>query len=80
MRYQKCFSLYKTLRGHGPKSDLEISDEHHTKRLSQSSKTKIYNLDQLATDCYQFDSARYSLPAMKLNSQTNKNIQPIKDG
>ena len=79
-RYQKCFSLYKTMWGHGPKSNLEIPDEHHTKRLWQQSKIEINNMDQLATNCYQFDSTRYPLSGMKLNSQTNKNTQTIKDG
>jgi hypothetical protein len=68
------------LLGHGPKSDLEIFDEHHTKRLQQLRKIEIYNLDQLATNCCQFDCARYPLSTMKLNSQTNKNTQTIKDG
>jgi hypothetical protein len=43
-------------------------------------KTEIYNMDQLATDCWQFDSAKYHLSAMKINPQTYKNTQTIKDG
>jgi hypothetical protein len=37
-------------------------------------------LDQLATNYYQFESARYPLSSMKLNSQEDKNTQNIKDG
>jgi uncharacterized protein YutD len=42
-------------------------------------KTEINDLDQLVTNCCHFDSARYSLSAMKNNSQTGKNTQTIKD-
>ena len=79
-RYQKCFSIYKTMWGHGPKSNLEIPDEHHTKGLWQEVKTEIYNLDQLATDCCQFDFEKYPLSTMKLNPQIDKNTQTIQDG
>jgi hypothetical protein len=36
-------------------------------------------LDQLAINCCHFDSARYPLSAMKINSQIDKNTQTIKD-
>ena len=36
-------------------------------------------MDQLATNCCHFDSARYPLSAMKINSKTDKNTQTIKD-
>ena len=37
-------------------------------------------MDQLSTDYCQFDFAKYSLLAMKLNPQIDKNTQTIKDG
>ena len=37
-------------------------------------------MDQFATNCCHFASARYPSSAMKLNSQKNNNTQTIKDG
>jgi hypothetical protein len=36
-------------------------------------------MDQLATNNFHFDSARYPLSSMKNNSQIDKNTQTIKD-
>jgi hypothetical protein len=36
-------------------------------------------MDQLATDCFPLDSAQYPLSVVKLNSQTDKSTQTIKD-
>jgi hypothetical protein len=43
-------------------------------------KLKLIICIRLATNCCQFDSARYPLSAMKLNPRTDKNTQTIKDG
>ena len=48
-RYKTVFLFYKPLRGYGPKSNLEVSDGHHTKRSWQWNKTETNDLDQLAT-------------------------------
>ena len=37
-------------------------------------------MDQLATNCCQFESTIYPLSTMKPNSQTYNNTQTIKDG
>jgi hypothetical protein len=36
-------------------------------------------MDQLATDCFPLDSAQYPLSVIKINSQTNKFTETIKD-
>ena len=64
---KSIFLFTKSMWGHGPKSNLEIPDENHIKGLWQEVKTEIYNLDHLAIDYCQFDSAQYPLSAMKLN-------------
>ena len=46
-------------------------------RIEEESKTKVFSL--VTWESFHFDSARYHLSAMKLNSQTNKNTQTIKD-
>ena len=44
-------SPYKPRRGWGPKSDLEVSDGHHTKILWQQKKIEAKDLDRLAIKC-----------------------------
>ena len=58
----------KSLWGHGPRSNLDIPDANHTKRLRQEVKTELKNMDQLATDCFPLESAQYPLSVMKFNS------------
>ena len=77
---KSIFLFTKSLWGHEPKSNLDIPDENHTKGLWQEVKTELYNMDQLVTYCCQFDFSKYHLSTMKLNLQTKKNTQTIKDG
>ena len=67
LRYKVELSL-QTLGRVGPKSNLEVSDGHHTKRLWQQNKTEAKYLDQLAIKMLSLDYSKYYLSVMKSNS------------